>query len=1139
MRAVPPRHRAILAGIALLASVVPSPALASPGVPATSVQPSAATVNPATKLRGDLAALVAGQTELDPRIAQLVAGYRDGEVPFFVYLSEPNDAAHRAALEAVGARVLRTYKSVPVFALASSPTDVLRAAAKPWVSWLAPIELVVALEEPVSQARATTEDVGAPEQWMDGITGEGVRIAVLDTGVDPLHPDLDDLDFGQWSNLINAPKVVEARDFNGGRCDPIVTDGHGHGTHVAGIATGTGEGTPAAGDNGRYSGIAPDAELAVAKVLTDAGAGINSDLLAAMEWAAMPDSPDPLSCSIGVDIVNMSLGSEARPGRLNSDSDVDMISLVLNRLAVQYGTLFVAAAGNSGPYIGSVLEAPGSAAQALSVAATAKDWDVNHDDTLSGDTCAGWQHPPATNEDDDCSGGVGTQPPSVSSFSSRGPSGDVWLRPDLAAPGYNIVSAQSTTGLPIAQNDLNRNTRGDPLYATATGTSMAAPATAGSAALLLAAYRQAYLTDPTGASGISGMSAPTYALLRAALMNSAGGELYESRWILTTDTTTRFDCPDPDPLFGLCAIAEILADTAIGSLRLYDERNGAGDPYVGPLAEGAGKLQIGRAIAALRDGLVVYSAASGSGATAGTGHRDLQGSWQVGAVTAGSTVTQKFVLHAAPGGGTQNASFAFDPGHPSDGSRSIPTTGAGAWSVVLPTTTGVLPGGDKVVNLSLAIPPGTPSGVYTGVVRVTTAAGQIIRVPVFASVALHDPDMSEGNAPGPQAIVVSGADVFAKDDTIWPSVAGSAPTGTNADWLVYPVELAADLSEARFSVYDAAAGNETYDLYLYDSRLDLITSTHPFAAPGVTDAAANSQRSASTQASPGVLVIGTPAAGRHYLVVSRARIGGTTLGDFGAFVLTLDEFRATSPVAAATALAYEGDFIWTIGQPARLAARLTDPAGAPTGAPVAGRLVTFTVDGYPALCGAAPCQAVTDYRGIAQVASNAITLAPGVYEVHTQFAGDPYWLPSEADAFVLVVGSGGPPPPPGGSAGKVTAGGWFLPDDASDAGPSQRVHFAFHATSPGGVAPSGELRYRDDVEGLDLTLTAYTTMLITDNEVNLSGMATDADGQPVSFFLTAVDDGEPGKDNDTIRLRVPERGYDRSGTLGGGNIQLH
>ena len=110
-----------------------------------------------------------------------------------------------------------------------------------------------------------------------------------------------------------------------------------------------------------------------------------------MEWAAAPVGSS--SCAIGAHVVNLSLGSESRPVRLNTGSDIDLVSLMLNRLAVRYGTVFVAAAGNSGPYVGSVLETPGAAAQALSVAASAKDYDLNHDDTLSGDTCAGYQHP--------------------------------------------------------------------------------------------------------------------------------------------------------------------------------------------------------------------------------------------------------------------------------------------------------------------------------------------------------------------------------------------------------------------------------------------------------------------------------------------------------------------------------------------------------------------------------------------------------------------------------------------------------------------------------------------------------------------------------------------------------------------------
>jgi len=854
-----------LATLAVAAGLVIAAVAVSPG--------SVAATTSSGKLRGGLAQLVSGERQLDSRIPGLVAGYRPGELPYFAVLTEPNDAVHRAQITALGARVLREYRSVDAFALASDAATVSSIAALPWVEWLTPVEVVVALDHQSeqSQTRGKTADVGAPPLWDAGFTGEGVRIAVLDTGHDPSHLDLNDQDFRHWEGL-NPLKLVESRNFVGGVCGPPgsgSTDGHGHGTHVAGIATGTGEGVPGEpSDNGRYVGIAPGAELAVGKVLADVGAGLNSDLIGAMEWAAMPE--DLLNCAIGADIVNLSLGSESRPTRLNSGSDVDTVSFFLNHLAVQYGTLFVAALGNSGPYIGSGLEAPGSAAQALSVAAAAKDYDVNHDNTLSGDTCAGWFHqpPPATTYPlaQPCGDPGTNQPPSLASLSSRGPSGDLWLRPDLVAPGYNIVSAQAAMGTAIAANDLNINTRTDPLYATASGTSMAAPATAGSAALLLQAYRAAHGASPSGPSGLTGFNAPSYALLRAALMNTAGSGLHEARWILTTDPN--------DPFFG--------------SLILMEVRNRAADPYVGPLAEGAGKLNLGRAVAALRGGVVAYSTASGSGAGRGTGPRDLQGTWQVGAVAAGASQSQRFVLRAAPGAGPFNLTFSFQPGNPSDGSRAIP----GAWAR-LPGTTQVSRGRSTIVRFSLTVPSGAAPGSYTGSVVVQVSNGQTLRIPVFASVALHDPNRAAGNAPGPQARVTSAHDVFAKGNTTWPFliVAG----GAAADWLVYPVNLASDLSEARFSVYDsddppgAPAPNDTYDLYVYDSNLDYLDSTHPFLAPGVTDTDTNDARGPSTQASPQVLSLSAPEGGRYYLVVNRAKPNGAAVGDFGSFVLTLDE----------------------------------------------------------------------------------------------------------------------------------------------------------------------------------------------------------------------------------------------------------
>ncbi len=1058
------------------------------------------------KLRGDLAALVSGEKELDPRIPGLVSGYRPGELVYFAVLGEPNDATHQATLAALGARVLRAYASTEALALASSPTTALRIASLPWVGWLAPVEVVVALDHltEADQTPATTQDVGAPPLWNQGITGSGVRIAVLDTGLDPSHPDLDDLDFRHWTAIGNAPKLAGSCSFLGGASAPVgTTDGHGHGTHVAGIATGTGAGTPLPGDDGKYVGIAPGAELAVGKVMTDAGAGLNSDLLAAMEWAAMPPAPPSAErpCgSVGAEIVNLSLGSESRPDRLNSGSDRDLVSATLNGLAVRYGTLFVAAAGNSGPFLGSVLESPGSAAQALSVGAAAKDFDLNSDDTASGDTCAGWSHDPPSGSSlaQPCEGRSANQPPSIASLSSRGPSGDVWLRPDLTAPGYNIVSAQAATGAALASNDLNPNTRTDPLYATASGTSMATPATAGSAALLLGAYEKAHGGPPSGASGVAGLRAPAYVLLRAALMNTAGADLYEARWILTTD---------------------------LASLILMEVRNRPGDPYVGPLAEGAGKVNLGRAVSALRGGVVAYSAASGAGAMPGTGPREFQGSWQIGAVSAGTSRTQQFVLHAAPSAGPVTATFTFDPGRPSDGSSALPASWVG-----LPGETSVPAGSDAVVPFAVSVPAGAPAGMYTGAVLIRLSNAQVLRIPIFASVGLHDPDTTAGNAPGPQARISSARDVFAKDDTSWPSAVGTPGTGANADWLVYPVELASGLSEARFSVYDVD-GQETYDVYVYDERLDLVASTHPFAAPGVTDKAANDERGPSTQASPQVLSLRTPAAGRHYAAVNRARIGGTTQGDFGAFVLTLDEIRSPSPVAQATSLGYEGDFVFTQGSAGRLSARLTDAGGAP----IAGRLVTFTFDDPPVSpCPGGTCGALTDYRGLAQVATDPIALSAGVHEVRASFAGDPYWQASADTAFVIVVGAGLPGPETGG---KVTAGGWFVPDGSPTTSPKVRVHFAFHAA--GSPAPSGELRYRDLAAGIDVTLVAYTALVVEGDHATLTGSARRPDGRTESFDLTVRDRGEPGRGQDTIRFRLLQSGYERSGTLGGGNIQLH
>ncbi|MEU5753636.1 S8 family serine peptidase [Streptomyces sp. NPDC047829] len=240
--------------------------------------------------------------------------------------------------------------------------------------------------------------IGTPEAWQAGLTGKGVTVAVLDSGVDAGHPDL-------------AGRVAQSRSFIAGE---EVADRHGHGTHVASTVGGSG-----AASDGAERGVAPGATLAVGKVLDDSGSGSESEIIAGMEWAAR---------DVGADIVSMSLGStEASDG-------TDPMAEAVNTLSRETGALFVIAAGNTGAP--SSIGSPGAADAALTVGA------VDSADEAAYFTSAGPRH------------------------------GDNALKPDLSAPGVDILAARS------------RLSEGSGDYTSMSGTSMATPHVAGVAALL-------------------------------------------------------------------------------------------------------------------------------------------------------------------------------------------------------------------------------------------------------------------------------------------------------------------------------------------------------------------------------------------------------------------------------------------------------------------------------------------------------------------------------------------------------------------------------------------------------------------------------------------------------------------------------
>ncbi|WP_409470011.1 S8 family peptidase [Streptomyces sp. HC307] len=184
--------------------------------------------------------------------------------------------------------------------------------------------------------------IGAPKAWAAGYDGRGVKIAVLDTGVDATHPDLK-------SQVTASKNFTTAAD---------ASDKYGHGTHVASIAAGTG-----AKSGGKFKGVAPGAEILNGKVLDDSGFGDDSGILAGMEWAAEQ----------GADVVNLSLGGMDTP-------DVDPLEAAVNRLSTEKGILFAIAAGNSGP---ETVGSPGSADAALTVGA------VDDQDKLAGFSSTG------------------------------------------------------------------------------------------------------------------------------------------------------------------------------------------------------------------------------------------------------------------------------------------------------------------------------------------------------------------------------------------------------------------------------------------------------------------------------------------------------------------------------------------------------------------------------------------------------------------------------------------------------------------------------------------------------------------------------------------------------------------------------
>lgn len=245
--------------------------------------------------------------------------------------------------------------------------------------------------------------------------GQGVKIAVLDTGI-TLHPDFDS-------------RIIGFRDFVQNR-ETIYDDGK-HGTHVAGIAAGSGRMS-----SGMYGGMAPEAEILVGKVLDNVGNGSVEDVLRGIDWLLS------IHKKLGLRIVNISVGTQPGIEKEQEQRLLDGVEALWNE-----GLIVVVSAGNYGPGEGTVA-VPGTSRKVITVGALEEPRTVE-----PGSGIKGWN------------------------YSGRGPTESCIIKPDLLAPGTKIWSCNG-----------EYTNRWQKPYAVKSGTSMATPVVSGAIACLLSKH---------------------------------------------------------------------------------------------------------------------------------------------------------------------------------------------------------------------------------------------------------------------------------------------------------------------------------------------------------------------------------------------------------------------------------------------------------------------------------------------------------------------------------------------------------------------------------------------------------------------------------------------------------------------------
>ena len=392
-----------------------------------------------------LPAAQAGQ-KIDPMLAEKLKGGDSGKIPVIVMLKNKADPG------LMGLDVKYRYRLIHGLAGEATPSSIEEIAKNDAVQgvYLDGSAQISAPENGSSGGEylSPSRNIQADKLWEKGIDGKGVTVAVIDSGIDKNHPDL-------------IGKVIGEKNFV---ADEISADDLlGHGTMVAGIIAGSG-----AASNGKYKGVAPGASLLNVKVIDSKGDGKVSDIIAGIEWAIY-NGADVLSLSLG----GINLGETNPPITMAADNAADA------------GVVVCVAAGNR-----NSTEAEGqvTGASARQVGGSKADVDLSqvsngkNKDVLLLLVPVVLALPPGLIDSPGdgvkvitlgASDGSGR----VASFSGSGPTRDDRIKPDVVAPGVDVVSA--------APPGLKRPSYIDVYYARESGTSLSTPVAAGLAALLL------------------------------------------------------------------------------------------------------------------------------------------------------------------------------------------------------------------------------------------------------------------------------------------------------------------------------------------------------------------------------------------------------------------------------------------------------------------------------------------------------------------------------------------------------------------------------------------------------------------------------------------------------------------------------